>query len=170
MLLVIATAISHDIYSKLINPNASYGSRFLLSRIMILVAAFFAAMAATAQLALIVQMVAWAFSLAASTFFPVVLLGIFWRRGNAWGAIFGMAGGLITTIAYMALNYTNPQFNLLGLSHLSSGMFGMAVNFTLQVVVSLVTAPPPKEIQDTVDQVRLPVGEMELAGAAVGQH
>ncbi len=81
--MVIATAVSHDIYAKLINPNASYGRRFLFSRIMILVGALLAAVAALPRLALIVQMVAWAFSLAASTFFPVLLLGIFWKRANA---------------------------------------------------------------------------------------
>jgi cation/acetate symporter len=160
LLMVIATAVSHDIYAKLINPNASYGTRFMISRVMILVGALLAALAALPRLALIAQMVAWAFSMAASSFFPVILLGIFWRRANAAGAIAGMAGGMITCIAYMALNYTNPYFTVLGLSHLSAGIFGMIVNFTLQVVVSLATAPPPVEIQRMVDDLRIPVGEM----------
>ncbi|HEX2171599.1 MAG TPA: sodium:solute symporter family protein [Dehalococcoidia bacterium] len=160
LLLVIATAISHDIYAKLINPAASYARRFFLSRTMILVAALCAALAAVPRLALIVQMVAWAFSLAASTFFPVLLLGIFWKRANANGAIAGMIGGLIACVAYMVANYINPQINLLGLSHLSAGIFGMIVNFTLQVVVSLATAPPPVAIQQMVEEVRTPVGEM----------
>jgi cation/acetate symporter len=160
LLLVIATAVSHDIYSKLINPSASYSRRFLLSRIMILVAALCAALAAVPRLALIVQMVAWAFSLAASTFFPVLLLGIFWKRANANGAIAGMIGGLLVCLAYMVGNYINPNFNVLGLSHLSAGMFGMAVNFGLQIVVSLATEAPPREIQEMVDQLRVPVGEM----------
>jgi cation/acetate symporter len=162
LLLVIATAVSHDLYAKIINPNASYGMRFLASRVMIVVAAGLAALAALPRLALIVQLVAWAFSLAAATFFPVVLLGIFWRRANGNGAIAGMIGGLLTTIAYMALNYTNPNFTLLGLSHLSAGIFGMIVNFTLQIVVSLATAPSPKYIQDMVDQLRIPIGEMTI--------
>ena len=160
LLLVIATAISHDIYAKLINPSASYARRFFLSRVMILVAALCAALAAVPRLALIVQMVAWAFSLAASTFFPVLLLGIFWRRANASGAIAGMIGGLVVCIAYMAGNYIDPRINVLGLSHLSAGIFGMIANFTLQIVVSLLTAPPPERIQQMVDEIRLPVGEM----------
>jgi cation/acetate symporter len=162
LLLVIATAVSHDIYAKLINPNASYGRRFLFSRVMILVAAVAAALAALPRLALIVQMVAWAFSLAASTFFPVVLLGIFWKRANGSGAIAGMIGGLLTCAAYMVANYVDPRITVLGLSHLSAGIFGMAANFGLQIIVSLLTAPSPKYIQDMVDQLRVPVGEMVL--------
>jgi len=163
LLLVIATAVSHDLYAKVINPGASYGARFFASRVMIVVAALAAAFAALPRLALIVQLVAWAFSFAAATFFPVVLLGIFWRRANANGAIAGMIGGLLTTVTYMALNYTNPTFTILGLSHLSAGIFGMIVNVALQVSVSLMTAPPPRYIQDMVDQLRIPVGEMVLA-------
>jgi cation/acetate symporter len=167
LLLVIATAVSHDIYAKLVNPSASYGRRFFLSRLMILVAALCAALAAIPQLALIVQMVAWAFSLAASTFFPVILLGIFWKRANANGAIWGMAGGLVVCIIYMAGNYINPHFNVLGLSHLSAGIFGMLANFGLQIIVSLATAAPPKNIQDMVDDLRLPVGEMSEQGELI---
>jgi cation/acetate symporter len=162
LLLVIATAVSHDLYAKVFNPNASYGRRFLASRVMIVVAAGAAAFAALPRFALIVQLVAWAFSLAAATFFPVVLLGIFWRRANAFGAIAGMIGGLLTTAAYMFLNYTNPNITVLGLSHLSAGIFGMIVNFTLQIVISLATAPSPRYVQDMVDQLRIPVGEMVL--------
>lgn len=159
LLMVIATAVSHDMYAKLINPNASYGRRFLLSRVMILVGALLAALAAIPRLALIAQMVAWAFSIAASTFFPVLLLGIFWKRANANGAVWGMAGGLIVCLLYIAANYVNPYFTVLGLSHLSAGIFGMIVNFALQIGISLATAPPPREIQDMVDDVRIPVGE-----------
>mgnify|MGYP001311061752 CR=1 FL=1 len=162
LLLVISTAVAHDIYAKIIDPNAPYGRRFLLSRIMILVAAFIAALLAIPQFALIVQLVAWAFSLAASTFFPVVLLGIFWKRANANGAIAGMLGGLIACFVYMIGNYIDPRFNVLGLSHLSAGIFGMLANFILLIVVSLATAPAPKYIQDMVDQLRIPVGEMHL--------
>jgi cation/acetate symporter len=164
LLLVIATAVSHDLYAKVINPNASYGMRFFASRVMIVVAALLAAFAALPRLALIVQLVAWAFSLAAATFFPVVLTGIFWRRANAKGAIAGMIGGLVVTAAYMFLNYTDPRFTVLGLSHLSAGIFGMIANFTLQIVVSLATQPPPEYVQRLVDQVRIPVGETVIPG------
>jgi cation/acetate symporter len=164
LLLVIATAVSHDLYAKIINPKASYGMRFLASRVMIVIAALLAAFAALPRLALIVQLVAWAFSLAAATFFPVVLTGIFWRRANAKGAIAGMIGGLLVTAFYMFMNYTNPMFTVLGLSHLSAGIFGMIANFALQIVVSLATKPSPEYIQRMVDQVRVPVGEMVIPG------
>ena len=164
LLLVIATAVSHDLYAKIINPSSSYGARFFASRVMIVVAAAAAAFAALPRLALIVQLVAWAFSLAAATFFPVVLTGIFWRRANAKGAIAGMIGGLLVTAWYMFMNYTDPRFTVLGLSHLSAGIFGMVTNFGLQIVVSLATKPPPDYIQRMVDQVRIPVGEMVIPG------
>jgi cation/acetate symporter len=167
LLLVIAAAVSHDIYAKSINPNATYGKRFLISRTMILVAALCAALAAMPRLALISQMVAWAFSLAASTFFPVILLGIFWKRANGAGAVAGMVGGLVVTIFYMAANYLNPYFTILGLSHLSAGLFGMIVNFGLQIAVSLATAPPPVEIQELVDDLRNPIGEMSEGGQLI---
>jgi cation/acetate symporter len=164
---VIASAVSHDMYAKIFNPDASYARRFLISRSMILVSALLAALAAIPRLALIAQMVAWAFSFAAATFFPVILLGIFWRRANGNGAVAGMAGGLIVTIAYLTANYLDPRINVLGLSHLSAGLFGMIVNFVLQVTVSLATAPPPREIQDMVDDLRNPVGEMSEEGALI---
>jgi cation/acetate symporter len=167
LLLVIASSMAHDIYAKIVNPNATYGRRFLISRTMILVSAAAAALAAIPRLALIAQMVAWAFSFAAATFFPVVLLGIFWRRANANGAIAGMAGGLIVTILYLSLNYVDPRINLFGLSHLSAGLFGMIVNFGLQIGISLATAPPPEEIQQMVDDLRNPVGEMSAEGALI---
>jgi cation/acetate symporter len=161
LLLVIASAVSHDIYSKVVSPNASYGRRFMLSRVMILVAAALAALAAIPRLALIAQMVSWAFSLAASTFFPVILFGIFWKRANANGAVAGMIAGLVVCIIYMTGNYLDPRFNVLGLTHLSAGIFGMIANFVCQIVFSLATEAPPKHIQDMVDALRTPVGEMD---------
>jgi cation/acetate symporter len=128
-----------------------------LGKAMIVVAAAVAALLALPRLALIAQMVAWAFSMAASTFFPIVLLGIFWRRANGPGAIAGMIGGLGVTLFYMFNNYMNPAFNVLGITHLGSGVFGLPVAIILCVVVSLLTKAPPKEIQDLVDNLRNPM-------------
>jgi cation/acetate symporter len=159
LLVVIASAVAHDFYFRILNPKASAQTRMNLGKAMVVVAAAAAALAAMPRLALIVQMVSWAFSLAAASFFPIVLLGIFWKRANGTGAIAGMIGGMAVTIFYMVNNYLDPNFNILGISHLSSGLFGAATNFALTIVVSLVTAPPPKEIQDFVDNVRHPRDE-----------
>ena len=161
LLVVIASAIAHDIYFRTINPKASLNTRIVLGKAMIVVAAVIAALLAIPRLALIAQMVAWAFSMAASTFFPVVLLGIFWKRANGPGAIAGMIGGLAVTIFYMANNYLNPAFNVLGISHLGSGIFGLPVAIILIVVVSLLTKEPSKEIQDLVENLRNPITDDE---------
>ncbi len=161
LLVVIASAIAHDIYFRTINPKASLNTRIVLGKSMIVVAAVVAALLAMPRLALIAQMVAWAFSMAAATFFPVVLLGIFWKRANGAGAIAGMVGGLAVTLFYMANNYVNPGFNVLGISHLGAGIFGLPVAVILIVVVSLLTKEPSKEIQDLVDNLRNPITDDE---------
>jgi cation/acetate symporter len=161
LLVVIASAVAHDIYFRTINPRASLQTRIMLGKGMIIVAAVVAALLALPRLALIAQMVAWAFSMAAATFFPVVLLGIFWRRANGPGAIAGMIGGLVVTIFYMATNYVNPAFNVLGITHLAAGIFGLPVAIILCVVVSLVTKAPPREIMELVDNLRNPITDDE---------
>jgi cation/acetate symporter len=169
LLVVIASAIAHDIYFRTVNPKASVQRRVMLGKAMILVGAAAAAILALPRLALIAQMVAWAFSLAAASFFPVVLLGIFWKRANAAGCIAGIIGGLAVTIFYMVMNYTNPYFNVLGISHLGAGLFGMITAFALIIGVSLATQAPPKEIQDLVEHLRRPDhahGEAEMTGAS----
>jgi cation/acetate symporter len=162
LLVVIASAIAHDIFFRTLRPKASLDTRIRLGKSMILVAAAIAAIAALPRLALIAQMVAWAFSLAAASFFPVVLMGIFWKRANGPGAIAGMIGGLVVTIFYMTMNYINPNFTILGISHLSAGIFGIPANFALIYFVSLATAAPPQEIQDLVDELRHPQEDDEL--------
>src|SRR5690606_44529 len=113
LLMVIASAIAHDIYHRTLNPRAGLRERLWLGRLAILVAAVLAAVTAIQRLAIIVQMVAWAFSLAAATLFPVLVLGIFWRRTSGRGAVAGMIAGLCTTGAYMGIAYVFPQLNVL---------------------------------------------------------
>ena len=154
--MVIASAIAHDVYYRIINPKASPATRMALGKGLVVVAAALSALAAMPRLALIAQMVAWAFSLAASSFFPIILLGIFWKRANGPGAIAGIIGGMAVCVFYMYNNYLDPNFNVLGITHLGSGVFGLTTNFVLTYVVSKLTAEPSKEIQELVDHLRHP--------------
>ncbi len=176
LLVVIASAIAHDVYYRIINPKASAATRMALGKGLVIVAAALAALAAMPRLALIAQMVAWAFSLAASSFFPIILLGIFWKRANGPGAIAGIIGGMVVCIFYMYNNYLDPSFNVLGITHLGAGVFGLTTNFILTYVVSKLTAEPSREIQELVDHLRHPqeddaamdalAGNARVAGAA----
>lgn len=156
LLLVLASTVAHDVYFKTLRPKASPQSRGAVGKAMILISTSLAALAALPRLALIGQIVAWAFSLAAASFFPVVLLGIFWKRANAPGAIAGMAGGLMVTVFYQISNYLNPAFNLFGISHLAAGLFGMIANFGLTIAVSLLTGAPSPESLRLVEALRRP--------------
>jgi cation/acetate symporter len=140
-----------------------------LGKSMIVVAAACAALAAMPRLALIVQMVSWAFSLAAASFFPIVFLGIFWKRANGPGCIAGIVGGLAVTIFYMYNNYLDPSFNVMGISHLGAGLFGVITNFALTIGVSLATKAPSKEMQDLVEHLRHPQEDDELMGNVLGE-
>ncbi len=162
LLVVIASAIAHDIYFRTLNPSATPQRRMFLGKSMIVVAAALAALAAMPNLALIARMVAWAFSLAAASFFPIILLGIFWKRANGAGAIAGIIGGLAVTIGYLTMVYINPNLAILGISDASAGIFGIPVNFLLVYIVSKMTAEPSKEIQELVDHLRHPQEDDEL--------
>ncbi len=156
LLVVIASAIAHDVYYRIINPKSSPATLMAFGKGLVVVAAALSALAAMPRLALIAQMVAWAFSLAASSFFPIILLGIFWKRANGPGAIAGIIGGMAVCVFYMYNNYLDPNFNVLGITHLGSGVFGLTTNFVLTYVVSKLTAEPSKEIQELVDHLRHP--------------
>jgi len=156
LLMVIASAAAHDIYHRTINPRAGMRERLWLGRIMILAAAILAALTAVQRLAIIVQLVAWAFSLAAATFFPVLVLGIFWKRATSRGAAAGMLCGLLVTVLYMGMNYSNPDLSIGGIGHGAAGIFGVVVNVLVTVLVSRLGPPPPPEVQQLVDHLRHP--------------
>jgi cation/acetate symporter len=156
LLMVIASAAAHDIYHRTINPRAGLSERLWLGRIMILVAAILAALTAVQRLAIIVQLVAWAFSLAAATFFPVLVLGIFWKGATSRGAAAGMLSGLLVTVLYMGVNYTLPEVSILGIGHGAAGIFGVAVNFLVTFLVSRLGPPATPAMQALVDHLRHP--------------
>ncbi|EFO81758.1 SSS family solute/sodium (Na+) symporter [Oscillochloris trichoides DG-6] len=157
LLMVIASAVAHDIFHRTLNPKATPRERLLLGRLMVLSAAVLAALTAIQRLAIIVQMVAWAFSLAAATFFPVLVLGIFWKGATSRGAASGMISGLMVTLGYMLLNYTFPDWGIFGINHSAAGIFGVPVNFFVTWVVSRLDIDQPTPASDAlVDSLRHP--------------
>lgn len=159
LLLTIANALSHDVYYKMINPQASTAKRLAISKGLLLVVAVLAAYVTSLKPGDILFLVGAAFSLAASAFFPSLALGIFWKRANKWGAIAGMTAGLATCMYYMFITY--PFFGVNApqwwdINPISAGIFGMPVGIIGVIVGSLVTAAPTKEIQKMVDHLRYP--------------
>ncbi len=172
LLLTIANALSHDLYYKMINPNAPTARRVLISKILLLVVALAAAYVAAQKPADILFLVSAAFSFAAAAFFPALTLGIFWKRATKWGAVVGMIGGLGITFYYMVMTQpwlrgvfgvTSPVELWYGILPISAGIFGVPVGFALIILVSLVTPEPRKDIQDLVDHVRYPTLRGEKA-------
>jgi len=164
LLLVIASSISHDLYYRLILRQASEKQRLLLGRIMIGIAVCVAGYFGINPPGFVAQVVAFAFGLAASSFFPVIVLGIFSKRTNREGAICGMLAGIIFTAVYIIqVKFLHMKPWFLGISAEGIGTIGMLINFLVTIIVSSVTSPPPKEIQELVDSIRTPRG----AGAAV---
>ena len=164
LLLVIASSISHDLYYRVINRKASEAQRLLLGRIMIGVAVCVAGYFGINPPGFVAQVVAFAFGLGASSFFPVILLGIFWKRATKEGAIAGMVVGIGFTMFYIIqTKFLGADWWFLNISPEGIGTVGMVFNFVTTVLVSLVTPKPPQEIQELVESVRIPRG----AGAAV---
>lgn len=165
LLLTISNALGHDLYYKMIDPNASTVSRVTVSKILLLVVALLAAYVAAQKPADILFLVSAAFSLAAASFFPALSLGIFWKRATGTAAALGMIAGLSVTLYYMVVNqpWLRAVFNLTspiqlwwGIDPISAGLFGVPVGFAVIVLLSLVSAPPSQKAQDLVDYVRYP--------------
>jgi len=160
LLLVISSSASHDLYFRYVDHHASESRRLLVSRIAMGLAVLVAIYFGINPPAFVAQVVAFAFGLAASTFFPILLLGIFWKRTNAAGAVSGMLVGLAFTATYMI--YTLEVFgtakheHILGISPEGIGAIGAVVNLVVTVVVSLLTKPPSHEIQEMVENIRYP--------------
>ena len=165
LLLTIANALSHDLYYKMIDPNASTARRVAISKALLLIVALAAAAVAAQKPADILFLVSAAFSFAASAFFPALVLGVFWKRATKWGAVLGMIAGLGTTFYYMAttqawmrgiFGVTSPVELWFGILPISAGVFGVPIGFAVIVIVSLLTPAPKAEIQALVEHVRYP--------------
>jgi len=162
LLLAIANALSHDLYYKMIDPNADTRLRLIVARVLLIVIGVLAALVASLQLTGILGAVAWAFCFAASGLFFPLVLGIWWKRANREGAIAGIVLGFAAGSLYLWYVRTGGT-PWIGIDHLRFGMIGMPVSLVAMVAVSLMTPEPDAETQRMVDEVRIPSGGTILA-------
>ena len=161
LLLVISSAASHDIYYRMISKEqASEKTQMMVGRLAMTAAVLVAIFAGLNPPAFVAQVVAFAFGLAASTFFPILILGIFWKKANAKGAAAGMLTGLVFSAGYMIYTLeifgTGANDHILGISPEGIGAIGALVNFTVTIIVSNLTRPPSHEVQEMVESIRYP--------------
>ncbi len=161
LVLAISNALSHDIYYKMINPKAETAKRLIVARVLLVLIGFAGATIAALEIQGILGSVIWAFDFAMSGLFFPLVLGVWWKRANAQGAVAGMLGGLIAGSAYLiAVRSGYPGF--WGVTQLTFGIVGSLVSLVLMVVVSLVTKAPDAATQRMVDEVRIPSGKAIL--------
>jgi len=160
LLLVISSAIAHDVYYRIIRPDASESQQVFVGRMMVGLAVALAGYLGINPPGFVAQVVAFAFGLAASSFFPIIVLGIFDKRTNREGAIAGMITGLVFTLFYIiGVKFGGMQPWFFGVSAEGIGTLGMIINFIVTLVVSRLTPPPPPAIQEMVEYLRAPDGE-----------
>jgi cation/acetate symporter len=164
LLLVISTSISHDLLKKSIMPKITEKNELIAARIAASVAVVIAGYFGINPPGFVAQVVAFAFGLAASSFFPIIIMGIFSKRMNKEGAIAGMIAGLVFTAAYIVyFKFLAPDLNTadhwwFGVSPEGVGTLGMIVNFGVSLLVSRFTPAPPAHIQDFIEDIRIPRG------------
>ncbi len=165
LLLVISSSLAHDIYGSIIKPDASDKQKLFVGRAMIFLAVVFAGILGIYPLGFVAEVVAFAFGLAAASFFPIIVLGIFWKRANKQGAIAGMSLGLAFTfimIVLMRAQNVIPGMDepiidsFMGINAQGIGVIGMLLNFAVTIGVSLLTDEPPEEVQEMVEEIRYP--------------
>lgn len=167
LLLVISTSVSHDLMKKMLMPNITEKQELAFARIAAGFAVLIAGHFGVNPPGFVAQVVAFAFGLAASSFFPAIILGIFSKRFNKEGAIAGMIAGIGFTSIYIIYfkfiqpGLNNPNHWLLGISPEGIGTIGMLVNITVASVISMFTPAPPEEIQQMVEDIRIPRGAKE---------
>ena len=162
LLLVISTAVSHDLLKKTFAKNITEKKELLFARLSILVAVIIAGLFGIYPPAFVAQVVAFAFGLAAATLFPAICMGIFSKRINKQGAITGMLVGLIFTLSYIVyFKFLFPEMNsseywFLGISPEGIGFIGMLLNLFISFLISLATPPPPDNVIRIIDEIRQP--------------
>ncbi|MCE2594940.1 cation acetate symporter [Motilimonas cestriensis] len=169
LLLVISTSVAHDLLKKGLKPDMTEKQELLAARLSAVGAVIAAGYMGINPPGFVAQVVAFAFGLAASSFFPAIILGIFYKKMNKEGAIAGMISGIVFTTAYIVFfKFINPEMNTpdnwwFGISPEGIGTLGMILNFVVAIAVNKVTAETPQEVQDMVESIRYPKG----AGAAI---
>jgi cation/acetate symporter len=163
LLLVISTSFAHDLCKRTINPDISERAELILARVAAGTAVAVAGYFGIFPLGFTAQVVAFAFGLAASSFFPAILMGIFSKKMNREGAITGMIVGILFTFSYIVyFKFIAPENNnadhwFLGVSPEGIGTVGMLVNFATSIIVAKLTPAPPKEVVELVESIRVPI-------------
>ena len=175
LLLAISSAVSHDLIKQTLKPDISEKGELMAARVSMALAIVIATWLGINPPGFAAQVVALAFGIAAASIFPALMMGIFSKRINSTGATAGMLAGLISTCVYIFMymgwffipgtnNFENVEANwLFGISPLSFGAVGAAINFIVAFVVSMAGKAPPQDVQDLVESVRYPRG----AGQAI---
>ncbi len=163
LLLAIANALSHDLYYKIIDPQAETKKRLIVARVLLLILGALAAFTASFKLTSILGAVAWAFDFAMSGLFFPLVLGIWWKRANRAGAVAGMVVGFVTGTVYLYMVQWGGMTPWIGIDHLRFGIFGASASLISMVVVTLMTPEPDAETQAMVDEIRVPKGDTVLA-------
>ena len=161
LLLVVSTSVSHDLLKRVFVPSITEKNELLAARIAAAGAVMIAGYFGINPPGFVAQVVAFAFGLAASSFFPAIILGIFVKRANREGVVAGMLVGIIFTasyIIYFKFMGGTPDQLWFGISPEGIGALGMVLNFAVAGVVSRFTPPPPQEVQDLVEHIRVPSG------------
>lgn len=162
LLLVISTAVSHDLIKKQINPNISDKAELRYARIAAAVAVVVAGYFGINPPGFVAQVVAIAFGLAAASFFPAIILGIFYKKMNREGAVAGMVAGLLFTLSYIIFfKIAYPELNTpdnwwFGISPEGIGTLGMLVNLVVSLAIGMIYPEPPEEVQEMVENIRYP--------------
>jgi cation/acetate symporter len=164
LLLVISTAISRDLLKNALAPAISEKKELLFARFSAIFAVVVAGYFGVNPPGFVAEVVAFAFGLAAASFFPLIIMGIFSKRMNKEGAVAGMIVGLFFTLGYLVyFKFVNPSLNnkenwWFGISPEGIGTLGMVFNFLVSIVISKFTPPPPHHIQQLVEEIRIPRG------------
>ena len=161
LVLAISNALSHDVYYKIINPKAETAKRLIVARVLLVLIGFAGATIAALEIQGILGSVIWAFDFAMSGLFFPLVLGVWWKRANAPGAVAGMLLGLASGTAYLVWVRSGGA-GFWGITQLTFGIVGSLVSLVSMVVVSLITAAPDAATQKMVDDVRVPSGKTIL--------